>query len=84
MDEADQAAGRQRRDATDVYFVIWRDLFRSTYEVKSPVWWRSTGSTPKAPASRIYDPDTAEFVHQLRTLQVYASFRRSPSNCRFR
>jgi Tfp pilus assembly protein PilF len=73
MDEADQAAGRQRRDATDVYFVIWRDLFRSTYEEVARLveeYWIYTES----PASRIYDPDTAEFVHQLRTLQVYASF----------
>jgi hypothetical protein len=73
MDEADQKAGRQRRDATDVYFVIWRDLFRSTYEEVARLaeeYWIYTESA----ASRIYDPDTADYVHQLRSQQVYTSF----------
>ena len=41
MDEADQAAGRQRRDATDVYFVICA-ICSEAHMKKSPVWWRST------------------------------------------
>jgi tetratricopeptide (TPR) repeat protein len=73
MDAADQKAGRERRAATDRYFVIWRDLFRGAYEDIARLveeYWIYTESA----AGLIFDPDTADYVHQLRSHQVYASF----------